>query len=135
MESFGSQILFVGKQSLERLPRGGQQLLGEEFTIEAPEDVQFFRDSEDDVNVSAGKELLRYFFQPVRSASPAALWTGAMTTGVVFHMSDVATVTAFDMRAKLRSATVDNRGRSALHISPQPPPESPPIIKAGDDRS
>jgi len=116
--SFGSQILFIGEQSFERLPRGRHQFFGEEFTIESPEIIQFFRDSEDDVHVSAGKKLLRCFFQPVRSTSPAALRTGPVTTGVVFHMSDVATVTAFDMRAKLRSPTVYNRGRSTLHICP-----------------
>jgi hypothetical protein len=102
--------------SIERLPRNGHQLLGEEFTIEAPEEVQFFRDSEDDVYVSAGKKLLRCFFQPVRSTSPTALRTGSVTTGIVFHVSDVATVTAFDMRAKLLSLAVNNGEGGTLHI-------------------
>ena len=113
---FGTEILRIGEELFERLPRGGHQFVGKEVPVELPEHVQLFGDGEDDVSVIAREEIGRCLLQPVGSATPLALRTGAMSAGVEFDVGQLTTITRFEMGTEVFSAATHDVSGGSNHI-------------------
>lgn len=58
---FGTEMLWIGEELFKGLASRSHQPFGKEFPVELPEDVQLFRNGEDDVSVITREQLGRCF--------------------------------------------------------------------------
>ena len=129
-----AQISWIGEELFERLPGGGHKLVGEQSPVELPEDVELFRHGEDDVSVVTREQVARRLLEPVGSSSTSTLGTTSMSAGVEFDVTDVSTVTTFEMRTEVLCATVDDGGSRSDDIHAEFPASGPRGIIAGNNR-
>ena len=113
----GAQMFGIGSDGGQGLGRGSEQNAVDEIFVLVSDGSDLFGNGEDDMEIVCRENFGRSFFDPRGTREGLALWTVAITTGIVTGPLVTTAVALLEMTAQSCGATHLDRGHDAALCS------------------